>query len=248
MSPKEGRGLGARQDQQPELWHRCTLVMSFQKHWVKPRKRRYYEVYDRVSALFDRQIEEYGKERFTQRLAEFRALKAAVPPPPSPPPPKARPPPPVDTSIPPPPIASLPPPNATAAATAAAAADNATLPARRRALLKTVTVPKPHSRLQVSNNLGRHPLYQYTHWTCPVTACLGKLREGAGLLGLCALYGGCAVSGSPRSREISTRVGVARVDSALRNECKGGLTAPKHKWRLIALLSVCQWCYQPPRT
>ena len=149
MSPKEGRGLGARQDQQPELWHRCTLVMSFQKHWVKPRKRRYYEVYDRVSALFDRQIEEYGKERFTQRLAEFRALKAAVPPPPSPPPPKARPPPPVDTSIPPPPIASLPPPNATAAATAAAAADNATLPARRRALLKTVTVPKPHSRLQV---------------------------------------------------------------------------------------------------
>ena len=30
---------------------------------------------------------------------------------------------------------------------------------------------------------------------------------------------------SPRSREISTKVG---VDSALRNECKGGFATPKH--------------------
>ena len=52
--------------------------------------------------------------------------------------------------------------------------------------------------------------------------------------------------GSPLSREISTKVG---VDSAFRNECKevGGVhNAKTHSWGLIALLSVCQWCYQPP--
>jgi hypothetical protein len=79
-------------------------------------------------------------------VAEFRALKAAMAPPPSPPPPQAHSPPPVDTSIFAPPLASLPPPNAT---TTAAGVVNATLPARRRALLKTVIVPKVHSRLKV---------------------------------------------------------------------------------------------------
>ena len=53
------------------------------------------------------------------------------------------------------------------------------------------------------------------------------------------------LSGSPRSREISTKVG---VDSALRNECKAGLTTPNHvKW-VDALLSVCQWCLSTPLT
>ena len=70
--------------------------------WVV-RERRYYEVYNRVLALFDQQIERFGQERFAQRLAELRALKASVPPPP-----------------PPPPLASPPLPNATATGSAAA--------------------------------------------------------------------------------------------------------------------------------
>ena len=37
--------------------------------------------------------------------------------------------------------------------------------------------------------------------------------------------GGSSLPVSPRSRGISTKVG---VDSALRNECKGGFTTPKH--------------------
>jgi hypothetical protein len=65
------------------------------------RERRYYEVYNRVLALFDQQIERFGQERFAQRLAELRALKASVPPPP-------------------PPLASPPLPNATATGSAAA--------------------------------------------------------------------------------------------------------------------------------
>ena len=98
------------------------------------RERRYYEVYNRVLALFDQQIERFGQERFAQRLAELRALKASVPPPP------------------PPPLASPPLPNATATGSAAAVGagegaaveggGNTTQPPRRRTLLKTVLVPK----------------------------------------------------------------------------------------------------------
>jgi len=50
---------------------------------------------------------------------------------------------------------------------------------------------------------------------------------------------------SPRSREISTKVG---VDSALRNMLyRGGVhNAKTHSWGLRTLLPVCQWRYQPP--